>query len=161
HFDPEKMLPSRRVWSVFLDSKGYIWAGTEGAGIAILQEEDDQLTLHKQLYHDVNNVNTISDNRIYNIYEDSDHLFWISTGNGLDRYNPLTATITHLSKDQGVLPQGITGGVIEDNLGYIWVSHKKGISRIDKKELTVRTFSQQHGLQSNEFSEGAIYKSPR
>src|SRR5690606_35754758 len=47
----------------------------------------------------------------------------------------------------------------EDNNGFMWISHKQGISRIDKKNLDIRTFSKQDGLQSNEFADGAVYKS--
>lgn len=160
HFDVEKNLPHAHVWTILVDSKQHIWAGTEGGGIAILKEgTDGQLYPVKQLKHDGMVGQSLSDNRIYSIFEDRNQGFWIGTGNGLDYYNLQTDSIRHLSQQSDLWPKGTIAGITEDQNGFIWVSHKQGVSRIEKTDLTIRTFSKQDGLQSNEFAEGAVYRS--
>lgn len=160
HFEPEGLLPHAHVWYIYLDSKEQLWAGTEGGGIAILKERPDgSLQLVRRLEHGADPAASLSDNRIYSIFEDSNHSFWIGTGNGLDYYSPRSGTVKHLSQQAGRWPKGTIAGITEDNNGYIWLSHKQGISRVDKNNLSIRTFSKQDGLQNNEFAEGAIYRS--
>lgn len=161
HFDPAKTLPQEHVWTIFQDSKHQIWAGTEGSGIVVFKEErNGDLSTVMHLKHDSSSINTLSDNRIYSIYEDQERNVWIGTGNGLDRYDPKTKSIKHFSGVSYTLPKGTIAGITEDTQGFLWVSHKQGISKINKKTFAIRTFSQQDGLQSNEFAEGAVYKSP-
>lgn len=161
-FDLSDVLTEQHVWTIFIDSKGLIWAGTEGGGIFIFKDEKNkQPTLVRHLHHGDLTSTSLSDNRIYSIYEDQESRIWIGTGNGLDCYDPKTQTVKQLSQSTELWPKGTIAGITEDQNGFIWVSHKQGISRIDKDSLDIRTFSKQDGLQSSEFAEGAVYKSQR
>ncbi|WP_437921090.1 two-component regulator propeller domain-containing protein [Sphingobacterium sp. LRF_L2] len=160
HFGVENLLPHAHVWYMYLDSKQQLWVGTEGGGIVVLKEkEDGKLVVQKQLKHGTNAQKSLSDNRIYSIFEDNSGNLWIGTGNGLDYYNPKIDSIQHLSQQSDLWPKGTIAGITQDQSGFIWVSHKQGISRIAKKDFSIRTFSKQDGLQNNEFAEGAIYRS--
>jgi len=160
--DPAKTLPHKHIWCLLIDSRQQLWVGTEGGGIAVLKEVDGQhLQIRKHLGTTHQDSLLLSDNRVYSIFEDKQHTFWIGTGNGLDRYTKQAKAVVHLSQDSAGWPKGTIGGIIEDNQGYIWISHKQGISRIDKRHFNIRTFGRQDGLQSSELSEGAVYKSPR
>ena len=69
----EKDLSSRQVTSIFQDSKGFIWIGTQ-----------DGLNLYnansiKIFKHDVKNKNSIANNYIQNICEDENGNIWIAT----------------------------------------------------------------------------------
>ncbi|PRD49232.1 two-component regulator propeller domain-containing protein [Sphingobacterium haloxyli] len=159
-FDLGNVLTQQHVWTIFIDSKGQIWAGTEGAGIFIFQETTDgKLKLLRVLHHGNPTSTALSDNRIYSIFEDYENRIWIGTGNGLDCYEPQSGHVKQLSQLGDLWPKGTIAGVTEDNNGFIWASHKQGISRINKKTLDIRTFSKQDGLQSNEFADGAVYRS--
>src|SRR5690606_28144251 len=139
-----------------------IWAGTEGGGVFIFKESNDgRLALLRTLHHGNPTTTSISDNRIYSMFEDSENRVWIGTGNGLDCYDPQTNQVKQLSLLGDAWPKGTIAGITEDDNGFIWASHKQGISRINKKTLDIRTFSKQDGLQSNEFADGAVYRSTR
>lgn len=156
------VLTEEHVWSILIDSKGQIWAGTEGGGVFVFNEnKNGQLILIRTLQHTNKERVSLSDNRIYSIFEDSEKRIWIGTGNGLDCYDPRTEEIKQLSPRGDLWPKGTIAGVTEDKKGFIWASHKRGISRIDKRTLDIRTFSKQDGLQSNEFADGAVYRSTR
>ncbi|NGM64545.1 hybrid sensor histidine kinase/response regulator transcription factor [Sphingobacterium sp. SGR-19] len=159
-YDLSSVLTEQHVWTIFIDSKGQIWAGTEGAGIFIFSEaHEGQLKLIRRLHHGSQTATSLSDNRIYSIFEDRENQIWIGTGNGLDCYAPQTDSVKQFAQLGSLWPKGTIAGVTEDNNGFIWASHKQGISRINKKTLDIRTFSKQDGLQSNEFADGAVYRS--
>ncbi|WP_223857763.1 hybrid sensor histidine kinase/response regulator transcription factor [Sphingobacterium micropteri] len=161
-FDLSNMLTQQHVWTIFIDRKGQIWAGTEGGGVFVFNETDDgQLALLGTLHHGNPTATAISDNRIYSIFEDRENRVWIGTGNGLDCYDPQTNRVKQLSQLGDLWPKGTIAGITEDDNGFLWASHKQGISRINKQTLDIRTFSKQDGLQSNEFADGAVYRSIR
>lgn len=159
HFDPAKFLKYPWVRTIIQDRKQQLWVGTEGGGISILKPDPDRDTLIvvKHLLHQ-DKKNSISDNRIYCMYQDSEGLIWIGTGNGLDFYNPSGNKITHFPLQSG-LADATIAGITEDKNGFMWISHKKGISRLNKKTFKIRNYTSQDGLQSNEFSDGAVFKS--
>src|SRR5690606_12143778 len=128
-FDLGSVLTEQHVWTIFIDSKGQIWAGTEGAGIFIFSESrDGQLTFLRRLHHRDRTATSLIDNRIYGIFEDNENQIWIGTGNGLDCYAPQTDSVKQLSQLGDLWPKGTIAGITEDNNGFIWASHKQGIS---------------------------------
>ncbi len=82
---------SNTVQHIYEDSFGNFWIGTE-AGLNILNRNNDEFIL---LYHDPDNNESISDNRIQThcIVEDKQHNLWVGTWNGLNRLS-LNKTIT-------------------------------------------------------------------
>ena len=130
HFDPDKFLKYPWVRTIIQDRKQHLWVGTEGGGISVLKPvgNKDSLVVVKHLLHQ-DKKNSISDNRIYCMYQDSEGLIWIGTGNGLDFYNPSNELITHFPLQSG-LADATIAGITEDKNGFMWISHKKGISRL-------------------------------
>src|SRR3546814_13814 len=83
HFDPEKTLSHRHTWVIMEDQKGDMWVGTEGGGVCVLREtEPGKLSLIHHFAHDHHLENSLSDNRVYALYEDRDGIIWVGTGNG-------------------------------------------------------------------------------
>ncbi|SDL41190.1 Two component regulator propeller [Pedobacter sp. ok626] len=159
HFNPDKTLKYPWVRTIIQDRKQQLWVGTEGGGISILKPvlNKDTFEVVKHLLHQ-DKGNSISDNRVYCIYQDNEGLIWIGTGNGLDIYDPSKNIIIHFSRQSG-LADATIAGITEDKNGFMWISHKKGISRLNKKTFKIRNYTAQDGLQSNEFSDGAVLKS--
>jgi len=161
HYEPSGLLKHKHVMVIMEDSTGNLWAGTEGGGITILKETGQgDLKIADNLQHADNVPNTVSDNRIYSIHEDEQHFVWIGTGNGLDRFDPRSHQFRHFTVSANGLASATICGILEDKNGFIWVSHKKGISRINTTTFEIRNYSIQDGLQVNEFSDGAVFKSP-
>jgi signal transduction histidine kinase/ligand-binding sensor domain-containing protein/DNA-binding response OmpR family regulator len=159
HFNPDKTLKYPWVRTIIQDRKKQLWVGTEGGGISILKPalNRDTFEVVKHLLHQ-DSGNSISDNRVYCIYQDNEGLIWIGTGNGLDIYDPAKNNVIHFSRQSG-LADATIAGITEDKNGFMWISHKKGISRLNKKTFKIRNYTSQDGLQSNEFSDGAVFKS--
>ncbi len=82
----EDGLSQATVNSIFQDSRGFLWVGTED-GLNRFDGYNFKIYTHKD-----NEPNTISNNRINDIIEDENGNLWIGTTNGLNFYNRATDT---------------------------------------------------------------------
>ena len=158
HINTGRDLKSHKAMAIIEDRYKKIWVGTEGGGISVfVNSGSGKLKLVNQFFTSTDAGTSLSDNRIYSMYEDNAGIIWIGTGNGVDRYDPLNKSFKHLSASPNGLASGTIAAITGDHNGFIWISHKKGISQIDRESLSVRNYSTQDGLQSTEFSDGAAY----
>ncbi|MCK5221655.1 MAG: diguanylate cyclase, partial [Candidatus Aminicenantes bacterium] len=74
----------------------------------------------------------LASNIVFRTYEDSDNIMWISTSNGLSRYD-------HKSffnySEMNDLPESAIFQVIEDSLGRLWMISESGVHIINKSIL--------------------------
>ena len=156
NYDHIKTLKTRDARALIQDHRGLIWVGTETGGVSVLKPVKDTVLLVKRFL--AKGVpGSLSDNRIYCLYEDKDGMIWIGTGDGLDCYSPKTGKFTRMFN--GTDLSGIlVSAIAEDEKGNLWISHKRGLTRLNRTTLNFRTFSFQDGLQSNEFLERSVYK---
>ena len=83
-------ITSNSIITMFEDSNGKIWFGTNGAGLCYYNEETE-------VFSDFDPQNEILPNKvIYSIEEDNGGDFWISTNAGLLRINPGNPSIRKL-----------------------------------------------------------------
>lgn len=158
HYPSSKKLNLLRSRTIIVDHNEQIWCGTDGSGLNVFKETTDgKLLLLNHYQNKPAEIKSISDNRIYSIFESADRKIWVATGSGLDLYNPAGKGFQHIDLALGGPISSIVSAILEDDKGNIWVSHKKGISAINKGNLNVTNYSLKDGLQSNEFVEDAAY----
>lgn len=85
------------VRSIYIDSKGRMWIGTEGRGLI---EFDPNI---KKIKVNYSQSNGLSNNSVLNILEDRKGNLWLSTFNGLSRFNTTTKTFTNYDQTDGLL----------------------------------------------------------
>jgi len=96
--DDPRSLPQEVVLSICPDPDDpgrYLWVGTEGGGLVKLDLRSgacERFTTHNGLPNDV----------IYGILADERRNLWLSTNNGLCRFDPRTGAATHYTKDDGL-----------------------------------------------------------
>jgi len=73
-FNKENGLSSNFIYTVFADSKGRIWFGTDGNGI---------IKLENNIFYTYDEMHGINDKIIYSIIEDRTGSIWFSTSSGL------------------------------------------------------------------------------
>lgn len=103
--DPQEpnSLPNDNVVALYQDSKGYVWAGTYGGGLA----RYDPKTRNWKRYNDTKKHPTT----IYGIVADSDERLWLSTnGSGLRVLNPRTDVMDTFSGRDGLPSDEFAGG---------------------------------------------------
>ena len=75
----------------------------------------------------------LSESSVYDIFQDSNGFIWITTDNGLDKYDGYgIKQYQHLNDDTTSIGQGQGGAIFEDSKGNIWVSTANGaINRLN------------------------------
>jgi signal transduction histidine kinase/ligand-binding sensor domain-containing protein/CheY-like chemotaxis protein len=146
-------LANDKVHTITQDSKGRLWIGMDGGGMDLF----DPLTGRFAHYRHAGK-NSLCSNYINNIYEARAGDLWISTTEGLCRYEINANRFSSYTTRDG-LPDNVIFGVLEDSLGLLWISTNKGLSRWDYIHRHIRNFGVADGLQANEFKEQAYCKS--
>lgn len=141
------------VTSLLVDHKGALWVGTNEG----LNFYDAQTASFNHYTHDNTESQSLSGKAVYSLFEDSNKALWVATNNGLNRFNPDDNTFKRLQKKHGLSNSNIYG-VVEDDDGFLWLSTNLGLNRYDPQSESVRLFTEDDGLQGNEFNEGAFYK---
>src|SRR6185312_275674 len=141
-------LSNNLVRVIYEDHEGVIWVGTgspfgenAAGGAAGLNRFDRKTGTFKSYRHDPKNPNSIADNRVRAIFEDSKGNFWVGTaGDGLQTLDRTTGIFTHyyydahhperlsrpaLEKTLGYVDDNITF-ITEDNAGRIWIGTMEG-----------------------------------
>jgi signal transduction histidine kinase/ligand-binding sensor domain-containing protein/ActR/RegA family two-component response regulator len=152
--DDPGSLSNDMVHKVLEDSKGRLWVGSDGGGLDLL----DPMTGRFAHYKHSADTNSLCSNYVNNIVEARDGALWISTTEGLSRYEVTANRWTTYTTRDG-LPDDVTFGVIEDSTGCLWISTNKGICRWDMAHHRIENFGVADGLQANEFKEQAFCKS--
>jgi ligand-binding sensor domain-containing protein/two-component sensor histidine kinase len=154
--DNPNSLSANQVQDIFIESDTTIWVATFGGGLNKLSfktnssDEIPEFTVYK---NDPSDSTTITDDRVYVLYEDSKQNFWVGTyGGGLNNFNPSTETFTSFKNNPGD-PNSISNNKIiaiqEDSQGILWIGTSGG--GLNKFNLDTKNFirySSKDGLTS-------------
>lgn len=112
--DPEDSLSlsGNYVIAATKDHKGNMWFGTYGQGINKLVIRDGRAVFESYTKYD-----GIANDIVYGIIEDDEQQLWLSTDNGLTRFDPITKKARNLYMADGLL-----------NNQYYWSAHYKNDS---------------------------------
>ncbi len=123
------ILQSCMVRSLFQDRKGLMWIGTEGQGVFILNKKSGEV---RQMSVD----DGLPDNIIQGIAEDNRGIIWITTGNGLAMYNPVTGVVLNYFESDGLAANEFNSdAIIELNDGRMLAGSINGIDVIEPAEM--------------------------
>lgn len=101
---------------------------------------------------------TSTNGAILCILRDRDGIIWNGTlAGGLNRFDPQTETFQFFTTADG-LANNVIYAILEEPNGALWLSSNNGLTRFEPNTGKVRNFNISHGLQSNEFNQGARLK---
>jgi len=133
--DPDS-LDSNAIMSVYKDTGGVLWVGTENAGLNILNFRQEQFGYYG---HRPGYPNSLSSGRVKAIYQESNGALWIGFfPRALDRLDPNTGQVTHYIPKPGngnTLSEGTNiDSIYRDAAGYLWVGGGgSGLDRLDER----------------------------
>lgn len=84
------------VLSIFQDSRQRVWVGTRGSGLRLLEPDGTPLRHFTQ-------SDGLPGNSIYAMQEDSRGFLWMSTENGLSRFNPRQLAFKNYNRSDGLI----------------------------------------------------------
>ncbi len=139
---------------LLIDNYGGLWVGTQN-GLNYKPKGSDKF---KRFFYNHTSNQSISNNQIFHLFEDSSGLIWIGTGGGgANCYDAATGIFTVLLPENGLAGTSILG-IQEDNNGNMWFSTENGISRYSPKDKTFKNFTVEDGLQGNQFNPAAVFR---
>jgi PAS domain S-box-containing protein len=119
-----------------------LWIGTDYSGVQRFDPSTEQFTVYK---HNTNDPMSLSNNRVNSVYFDHSGIMWFGTQDGLDRFDPRTATFKTYYEQDG-LSGNLVSCILEDERGNLWMSTNNGLSQFDPSKQTFRNYSAADGL---------------
>jgi ligand-binding sensor domain-containing protein/signal transduction histidine kinase/DNA-binding response OmpR family regulator len=146
------------IYSLSLGKSGRVWVGCRYGGLSIFNKATKEFTTYKAFSYE----GAISNNDILSLFLDAKNKMWIGTSFGLNWINENDIikekpVFEKLSLSDG-LPNNTVHAITADEKGDIWVSTNNGLARINVSSRQVFTYKETDGLQSNEFSDNAVWK---
>ncbi|MGM0408731.1 MAG: ligand-binding sensor domain-containing protein, partial [Bacteroidota bacterium] len=144
-------VPGNYIISILESDDGTIWFGTYGNGICKLEEQDGaaQFVTYSEQEGLCNNV-------AYNIEEDINGNLWISTDNGLAKFNPGDETFQNFYSSDGLLSnQFYWSASAKDSNGNLFFGGVEGLNYFNPLKIETYPFKPQPV-----FTEFSIYSQP-
>lgn len=137
-----KSISSDVILDMFADQLGNIWFGTWGGGLNKLDYKSlsKQKKMDKEEFqrfiHDENDLQSISGNSIYDIFEDRSGILWIATDwDGINKYDPSDNAFQYhmpLSKTENKIGDNATYAIYKDKKEILWLgTRSNGLVAID------------------------------
>ncbi len=147
----DKVLQETTMYSLVKDANGIIWVASQ-LGLLSIDKEliNIQQVVEAQL--------PLLQQRMTSITIDSQQQLWLAIdGNGLFKYNPVTAELINFGERIGLkVTKGITG-LIFDHSNSLWLATENmGLFKINPKSLKFTNFQIADGLLSNETTNGML-----
>ncbi|MGQ7718749.1 two-component regulator propeller domain-containing protein [Melioribacter sp. OK-1-Me] len=117
------------IYSILEDKNGYLWIGTYGNGVYRFNPSRKGFV---KFTNNADDSHSLIDNRIRTIYQDRDGEIWISTDQGVSRYDPLRNNFINYTTPQ--LSSYLMFSITQINTGEIlFASYGGGLNIYDKR----------------------------
>lgn len=134
-----------------------LWVGCRYGGLSLFDKKTRRFRTFKAFAYD----GSLSNNDVLSLFRDNGNRLWIGTSYGLNWLDEDELAREHpqfkkLTTEEG-LPNNTIHAIGQDSSGQVWISSNKGLACINA-EGKISYYQQVDGLQSNEFSDGAVWK---
>ncbi|MEO6721681.1 MAG: two-component regulator propeller domain-containing protein [Ferruginibacter sp.] len=132
-----------------------IWVGSHGSGIFYF----NPVTKAKgQFKNERTNDNSLTNDIINAIYEDSKKNLWFSTeGGGLCKLSVDRKRLTAFTTKNG-LPSNFIFKALEDDKRNLWITTSRGLVNFNPENLSVTVYTKDNGLLNDQFNYNSGYK---
>lgn len=132
HFNTAHGLSNGNVLSIFKDSEGIMWFGTEDG----LNKYNG--TSFEVFSHNPDDANSISSSIVFSVFEDSELNLWVQTHMGLNRYDRKNNNFIPLNVEDSII--GCKSCILHTSdlhEGKIWSWNNGSVFRYDTKEKKI------------------------
>ena len=131
-FRPATLRPEERIRALHIDHNGRIWVATHDSGVIAL---DTARHTARQFRRDLS-ANSLSDDSIFSLAEDSAGKIWIGTASGLDRLDPDSGRVEQFGarlRATGVPNDAAlkVNALLVDARGTLWIGLDAALARYD------------------------------
>ena len=143
------------IFNIFRDRRGTIWIGTDGGGLYSYDSSADTI---ESFFAGIDSLRWIQ--RVNAVREDHYGNLWVATSKGLAIVNLKTKKVRRFSTENG-LPNNFIYAIEHGREDEFWISSNRGITSLRgtlQKGFTILSFSQDDGLQSEEFNTNSSFR---
>jgi ligand-binding sensor domain-containing protein/two-component sensor histidine kinase len=127
-------ISSNNILSIFQDSEGVLWIGTNGGGLNIFDNELNRFTRFNEL-------KGLLSRNVYGILEDNNKDLWMSTDNGIFKYNRQTGFFTQYDINDGLQSLEFSGGAyFKSKSGEMFFGGINGINHFFPDSIRYNTY---------------------
>ncbi len=145
------------IFSIIPENDTLIWIGTRLGGLNLFNKKTQQFKVFRK---DENDSSGLSNNDILCLCKDQENSLWIGTSLGLNhliRKEGCEKVIIENYTTKNGLPNNTIHGIVSDSNENIWISTNFGLSQFIISKKQFKNFTENDGLQNNEFADGAYY----
>ncbi len=143
-----KTINTGEINSIVEDSKGNIWIGTRGEGVFKLSfdRKNSFDIAYKQFVSQPAKANSLSSNIVSTLFFDSKGVLWVSTLNGLDKFNIENEKFTQFQiktrnpKAPANYFDKTVYSIIESRDGELWLGTLSGLVKFDRQTGNYKLF---------------------
>lgn len=151
-------LASDIIYALAPDNDGRLWLACRYGGLSVFDFRKKTFKTYKAS----GLQNGLSHSDVLSLYFGQDQTLWIGTSYGLNYLTHAESlkndpAFTKITTDNG-LPNNTIHGIAADGKGNVWLSTNRGLAKLNTGTKTIANYQETDGLQSNEFSDGAVYK---
>ncbi|MBK0378912.1 hybrid sensor histidine kinase/response regulator transcription factor [Mucilaginibacter segetis] len=147
------------IYTLAQGSDDRIWIGCRYGGLSVFNKKLNRFKTFKAATY----KGSLSNNDVLSVYIDKAKRLWVGTSFGLNWIDEAEAgrsahpVFEKLNTSSG-LPNNTIHAINEDNEHNIWISTNKGLAKINPEKLKIVHYKESDGLQSDEFSDNAVWK---
>jgi ligand-binding sensor domain-containing protein/signal transduction histidine kinase/DNA-binding response OmpR family regulator len=142
------------IQALLEDDQNILWCCTQGDGVYCFNPLTRQ---YSNFRYSPNDENSLLDNHVNGIFQDSKKNLWFATEGGLCKYEKSKNKFTRYTTKNG-LPDNLIFRILEDNQSNLWISTSKGLVCFNPEAGTIKTYKQSNGLLSDQFNYNSSYK---
>lgn len=153
--NPKELPENLSIKSLVQDHQKIIWVGTTNDGAYWLDPKTHE---HGHLKSNATNKNSLTNDGINDIFEDSKNVLWFATeGGGICTLSADRKTFAnYTTKDN--LPSNFIFKILEDKSNRIWATTSSGLVNVDRNFSSVTMFTQASGILNNQFNYHSGFK---
>lgn len=140
-------LSNNRIYSIYCDTKNNLWIGTEGGGLNLLTEKSRNTNYNFiNFQHKTETPNSISNNIIYSIHEDSFGNIYVGSDAGfniISMNNGDTTIYSYMASREKKewLQENRVFSIIPDDNNKMWIgTYGSGLNLFDPKNETFTSY---------------------
>ncbi len=143
------------ITSIIEDHNKLIWASTNNQGVYWFDQARHR---NGHLQNELHNKNSLSNDAVNDVYEDSNNSLWFSTeGGGLCTLSSDRKSFTRYTVKDG-LPANFLFKVLEDNNKNLWASTSRGLVSFKPGFRNIAVYTRDNGLLNDQFNYHSGYK---
>lgn len=149
---------SNVVYAIVEETPNILWFGTRGSGIYRYNSLSGKIEEH--FYTGSPDTQRLSNDDVLSLFISNREELWIGTSGGVNRISlrGKPFQVTHFAQRDG-LPNNTIHAILQDGHNILWLSTNNGLVMYDPLKKQFKNFDTNDGLQNNEFTDGASFRS--